>query len=147
MPASCTSTAADAWGIIDQLLVKYGQISTISETACTVLRRAFDFFYQLLVPIAPAVIERMASCYQTTGLSGYLWITGKYAELAKGPGREAVAQAVAAAFDIESRKTFELLPTKTLTQNQDSALACMTVKAADCLASPRRLPFAVFSNG
>jgi len=66
----------------------------------------------------------MASTFQATGLSGYLWITGRYAVLCSGPGREGNYDSLYKAFDIETQKLLEIVPQKPLLQSQNSKLKC-----------------------
>ena len=119
LPESCAKTCADGWQVIDALLTRHGNVSSISETACAVVRRALEFFGPLFHPIAPAVLSRMASCFQATGLPGYIWITGKITSATEGTQQPELLQAIASALDVESQKMFELLASQPVAQISD----------------------------
>lgn len=109
---SCATACAEAYQVIDAILAKYGSTYFITERACELLRRGLAFFDDLAVPVVPALLERLASSFEQTAFSSYIWIAGKcihnfgvksHAEL-DGPMRSA--------FDRISGKVFNMLQTK-----------------------------------
>lgn len=77
LPTSCSSTCKQAFDVIDTILVKHGSIFFVTERACELLRRGLAFFDFLAIPVAPALLERMANSFEVTGFPSYIWITGK----------------------------------------------------------------------
>lgn len=77
LPASCASTPAEIWAVIDGLLNRFGSNWQVAERSCALLRRSITFFGPAARSIAPAVIDRMSTCFEESQISGYLWITGK----------------------------------------------------------------------
>lgn len=119
LPESCQKTCTDAWQVLDTIFAQHGHQRAVSESACAVVRRGMDFFYDLVLPIAPAIIQRMALCFESSGQSGYLWITSKLAPLASKQGGEAVYQSLALAFESESQKVFGVLQSQPVTSCSD----------------------------
>ncbi|MCO5588073.1 hypothetical protein L7F22_042028 [Adiantum nelumboides] len=77
LPPSCSSTCKQAFDIIDTILVKHGSIFFVAERACELLRRGLAFFDFLAIPVAPALLERMANSFEVTGFPSFIWIAGK----------------------------------------------------------------------
>lgn len=77
LPEACAATCTQAYAILDRLLERYGDVFFISERTSALIRRALIFFDQRAVPTMLALLDRFASCFESTGFSGYVWIVGK----------------------------------------------------------------------
>lgn len=77
LPDSCAATCSTAYGILDRLLEQHGNAYFISERTSALIRRALIFFGARAEPTLPVLLERFASCFESTGYSGYVWIIGK----------------------------------------------------------------------
>ena len=77
LPASCQATCQEAWALLDAVILRYGQHFSVAEQAMRVCRRGLDFFGAMSLPIVPQVLSRLASAFDTSGNSSYLWIIGK----------------------------------------------------------------------
>ena len=77
LPAACQNTHQEAWAVFEPFLVKYGSEYSICERTTRVLRLGLTFFGPATLPILPSVLARMASCFEATGFSSYLWMAGK----------------------------------------------------------------------
>ncbi|KAI8980731.1 ARM repeat-containing protein [Trametes punicea] len=77
LPTACHNTHREAWAVFEPFLIKYGSEYPICERTTRVLRLGLTFFGSAALPILPSVLARMASCFEATGFSSYLWFTGK----------------------------------------------------------------------
>lgn len=55
------------------------------ETVCSSLRRGLALFGKLALPLVPSLLESLASAFERTGVSGFVWITGKVSDLVRIP--------------------------------------------------------------
>ncbi|KAI0361316.1 ARM repeat-containing protein [Trametes cingulata] len=77
LPAACQHTHQEAWAVFEPFLAKYGSEYPICERTTRVLRVGLTFFGATALPIMPSVLTRMASCFESTGFSSYLWMASK----------------------------------------------------------------------
>ncbi|GAA5997066.1 mRNA transport regulator MTR10 [Rhodotorula paludigena] len=109
LPASCAQTCQQIWTVLDAFIAKYGTLGNVANRTCVVLRRGLVFFGELAFPVAPALLERLASSFERQPMNDYLWITGKVVQqfgARQDGGFDAV---VKAAFERESNRLFELM--------------------------------------
>ncbi|GAA6029887.1 hypothetical protein JCM8097_009154 [Rhodosporidiobolus ruineniae] len=109
LPAECAATVQQAWSVFDGLLAAHGHLPTIADRACVALRRGLVFFDDAALPVAPAMLERLAESFERAPASGYLWITGKVVQQFGQQMDPALAAVVKSTFERESNKVFELL--------------------------------------
>jgi len=77
LPAACQNTCQEAWVLFDALIAKYGYNFNIGDRATRVLRYGIDLFGKVALPLAPRVLERLATAFDAWDNSGYVWILGK----------------------------------------------------------------------
>lgn len=77
LPAACQTTCQEAWSCLDLFIGKYGSDYDASDRVTRLIRHGVTFFGLTALPVAPAVISRMTSSFETTGNPGYVWIIGK----------------------------------------------------------------------
>jgi transportin-3 len=77
LPAACQNSCEEAWVVFDAFLSKYGSNYDISERTTRVLRHGITLFGNAALPVAPSVLARMSTAFETTGFPSYLWIAGK----------------------------------------------------------------------
>ncbi|KAI9060580.1 ARM repeat-containing protein [Trametes sanguinea] len=77
LPTACQNTHREAWAVFEPFIAKYGSEYPICERTTRVLRLGLTFFGSATLPILPSVLSRMASSFETTGFSSYLWMAGK----------------------------------------------------------------------
>ena len=77
LPAACQTTCQEAWGCLDLFIGKYGSDYDASDRVTRLIRHGLTFFGSAALPVAPAVVSRMTSSFETTGNPGYVWIIGK----------------------------------------------------------------------
>ena len=77
LPAACQTTCQEAWGCLNLFIGKYGSDYDASDRVTRLIRHGLTFFGSTALPVAPAVVSRMTSSFETTGNPGYVWIIGK----------------------------------------------------------------------
>ncbi|KAI0274761.1 ARM repeat-containing protein [Gloeopeniophorella convolvens] len=77
LPPACQGTCQEAWTVFDAFLAKYGSDYESAEHVTRVLRHGLNLFGNVVLSIAPAILGRMSTSFEATGLSCYLWIAGK----------------------------------------------------------------------
>jgi transportin-3 len=77
LPDACQNACPEAWIVFDALLIKYGSVYNVADRACRVLRLGIQFFGSSSLPVIPSLLDRMASCFESSGHSSYIWIVGK----------------------------------------------------------------------
>lgn len=77
LPTACHNSCEAAWAVFDAFLAKYGSNYDISERTTRVLRHGITLFGNATLPVAPSVLARMSTAFETTGFPSYLWIAGK----------------------------------------------------------------------
>ena len=77
LPAPCQATCQEAWSCLDLFINKYGSEYEASDRVTRLIRHGVTFFGSAALPIAPAVVLKMTSSFETTGNPGYVWIIGK----------------------------------------------------------------------
>ncbi|KAM0788019.1 hypothetical protein ACM66B_006218 [Microbotryomycetes sp. NB124-2] len=126
-PQECQQTCQQSWLVIDQFLDKFASSSSVggvnkvqlAEKACVAIRRGIQFFGELAEPLAPNVLDRMATCFEQTGGSSYLWITAKTIERFAFKRESGLLTAARTAVERECVKVFEMLQTTSPAQMAD----------------------------
>ena len=77
LPAACHGMALEAWNIFELLISKYGSDYQTCERTTRVLRLGVNFFGNATLPVLPSVLSRMATSFEATSHSSYIWIAGK----------------------------------------------------------------------
>lgn len=77
LPPACLNTCQEAWAVFDAFIARYGFDYESTEHVTRVLRHGINLFGSTALPVAPAVLARMASAFEVTGMPSYLWIGGK----------------------------------------------------------------------
>lgn len=77
LPTACQNTHQEAWAVFEPFISKYGSEYPICERTTRVLRAGVIFFGPAVLPIAPSVLTKMGTSFETTGFSSYLWLAGK----------------------------------------------------------------------
>ncbi|CED82507.1 Nuclear transport regulator [Phaffia rhodozyma] len=123
LPASCHSTPAEVWAILDALLVRFGSELIVSERVCALLRRGITFFGPAARDIVPAMLNRMSSSFESSLRPGYLWITSKLGSafiLEPGGGvDEEIAAGFIAAWEKETEVLVRYLEQSVVTEIPD----------------------------
>ena len=138
LPPACAGTCAQVWAVFDTLLARFGGNALVAEKACVAIRRGLQFFDEDARAVAPAVLDRLASAFEMTPASSYLWITSKMVEMFCRRGDAALEVVVKTAFERESAKLFGILQTTKPEQIQDgkSEMSIISVSpSADPLSS------------
>ncbi|KAJ8591523.1 ARM repeat-containing protein [Rhizopogon salebrosus TDB-379] len=77
LPAACQNSCQEAWLIFDVFISKFAFDYDTSERATRVLRHGVTLFGQTALSVASSVLSRMATSFEATGFSSFLWISGK----------------------------------------------------------------------
>ncbi|GAA99924.1 hypothetical protein E5Q_06627 [Mixia osmundae IAM 14324] len=109
LPIACEKTCAEAWTVIESLLDKYGESTQVVERSCAVIRRSMLFFGTRFHPIAPRVIMSMATRFQKSGFSSYMWISSKAPEMLKSVNSQSFREIYMQAFNLETAKVTAIL--------------------------------------
>ncbi|BGP13168.1 hypothetical protein JCM10213_000252 [Rhodosporidiobolus nylandii] len=109
LPAECIATCGQVWSVVDGLLAKYGSNAQIADRTSNAIRRGLVFFDDAAFAVAPAILERLAGCFEQAPAPGYLWITGKVIQQFAQRADDAFAAVIKSAFERESNRLFELL--------------------------------------
>ncbi|EPQ28739.1 uncharacterized protein PFL1_03542 [Pseudozyma flocculosa PF-1] len=109
LPETCATTCREAYGVIDTVLAQHGDAYFISERACALMRRGLSFFGELAVPALPALLDRLAGCFEKAGFPAYVWIVGKCIDQYGRGADLALRGALQGAFDRISAKTMAML--------------------------------------
>lgn len=120
LPAECANTAEEAWKMLDGVLSRHGNVRSVCDVTCNLLRVGVDFFNDLARPLAPAIISRLTQAWQLTNLSSYVWATSKMARLIQQPNSaDPVYAAIEQAFNMQSQTLFEFFASHPMSQNED----------------------------
>ncbi|EIN14130.1 ARM repeat-containing protein [Punctularia strigosozonata HHB-11173 SS5] len=112
LPNACKGTCAEAWAVFDAFLAKYGTSFVLSERTTRVLRHGLSLFGASALPVAAAVLSRMASCFAATGYPGYLWVSGKVMGRFGSEEDPVLRNAFKTAYEISTQKMVTLLQEK-----------------------------------
>jgi hypothetical protein len=100
---------------------------TLLETTCSTLRKGLDLFDSLLLPLVPSMLDSLAASFQRTEVSGFIWIVGRIADLARqaGNGNSAddVQPHLKKAFEVITEKIIQMLSKSSLDEIQDCKFA------------------------
>ncbi|KZP00791.1 ARM repeat-containing protein, partial [Calocera viscosa TUFC12733] len=119
-PTDCLGTPGRVWPIFDAFLARYGTTFFISERVTSVIRRAIQNWpADSCRPLAAGVAARMCQCFQESGFSGYVWISGKLLDRYFAGGDAQLHATFATMFDRETHKMVELF---TEHQNRPDAM-------------------------
>ena len=132
LPPTCANTANEIWQIISHILQTHSEV-TLLETICSTLRRGLLLFGKLALPLVPSLFDTMASSFERTGVSGFIWITGKGADLV----RLREAQEHAENFEAHLKTAFERITNKIVDLLNKSSLDDIQ----DCMQPPLLLCF------
>lgn len=121
LPQTCADTATEAWRMLDGVLSKHGNVRSVSDVTCKLIRVGVDFFGPLAHPLAPAIIERLTQAWTLTNLSSYMWATAKFAKVLPQscPSSDPVYKALSQAFDQQTRHVSEFLSNNQMSRNED----------------------------
>ncbi|KAH8930017.1 nuclear localization sequence binding protein [Atractiella rhizophila] len=119
LPASCEQSCAQAWSVINNLILKFGSSTAISERAATAIRRGLTFFGQLALGIVPAMVQSMGESFEAHGHASYLWITGKLLSMYGRLLSDEVRQGLGNVIDRETLKIFATLQNTPASQIPD----------------------------
>lgn len=129
LPASCHSTPAEIWTILDALLVRFGSELIISERVCALLRRGITFFEAAARPIVPLMLERMSASFESSLKAGYLWITSKlgsaYVVRSDGSVDEEILVGLIRAWEKETEVLGRYLERSVVTEIPDGMFFCL----------------------
>lgn len=129
MPTSCASTPVEVWTVMDTLLQRFGSDWMIAERVCALIRRGLTFFDLSAKPIALPLLERMASCFETSRISGYIWIAGKVGQTfcAEGAGDESgeVARKLLSTWERQTIALAHVLENQAHTEIPDGAFTSL----------------------
>lgn len=124
LPPSCASTANDIWQILSRILQSHSEV-TLLETVCSTLRRGLALFGKLVLPLVPSLLDSLASSFERTGVSGFVWITGRVADLVRIPEAqehgEELESHVKTSFERISHRIVQMLAKSSLDDIQDCA--------------------------
>ncbi|SJX61756.1 related to MTR10-involved in nuclear protein import [Sporisorium reilianum f. sp. reilianum] len=109
LPEACAKTCEEAYSVIDHVLRLHGGVYFVSERACGLLRRGLSLFGRLATPSLVALLERLASCFEQTGLPGYVWIVGKCIDQFGRDGNAATGAALQGALERITGKVVQLM--------------------------------------
>ncbi|KAK9897915.1 nuclear localization sequence binding protein [Cystobasidium minutum MCA 4210] len=122
LPPTCANTANEIWQILSHILHSHSEVSSL-ETICSTLRRGLPLFGKLALPLVPSLLDTMTSAFERTGVSGFIWITGKAADLTRLPEAqehaESLEEHLKQAFERITKKIVELLNKSSLDDIQD----------------------------
>ncbi|KAI0756727.1 ARM repeat-containing protein [Daedaleopsis nitida] len=113
LPPTCHNTHQEAWLVLEPFLVKYGSEYPICERTTRVLRLGLMFFGAATLPTIPSVLSRMASCFETTGFSSYLWMASKIIGRFGNEEDPSVRAAFKEVYERSSNKLVAILQEKT----------------------------------
>lgn len=86
-PHPCVTFVSELWPVLDVTLANFGQVLTVSEPLCKCFNSFIVSYGPHFVPLLPQLMERIVNAFDSTGLSGYLWVSSKLIrEYAKGDG-------------------------------------------------------------
>lgn len=120
LPAECANTASEAWKMLDGVLSRHGNVRSICDVTCNLLRVGVDFFHELARPLAPVIISRLTQAWQLTNLSSYIWATSKMIRFVQQPtSADPVYGAIEQAFDQQSQHLFQFFAGNPMAQHED----------------------------
>ncbi|KIY50561.1 ARM repeat-containing protein [Fistulina hepatica ATCC 64428] len=106
LPPACQNTCQEAWAILDGFQLKYGNNYRIVDRATRVIRHGITLFGDSALPVASSVVARMSLGFESTAISGYLWIAAKCVQMY---GSQADATLLATFRDAFERSTAKLI--------------------------------------
>lgn len=139
LPPSCAATCQQVWSVLDAFIARYGSSASTADRACVAIRRGLVFFDELAFAVAPSILDRLASAFETTPVAGYLWITGKVIDQFAAQRDPAFDGVVQRAFERESAKLFSLLQSTPPSQVPDGGWG-PGVRCSDHALTPAPAP-------
>lgn len=112
LPAACQNTCEEAWVCLDLYIDKYGSIYEASDRTTRLIRHGLTFFGPAALSVTPSVLAKMSTSFETTGMSGYVWITGKIIQIFGDEENPALRMAFKDSYVRISNKVFSLLQEK-----------------------------------
>ncbi|CAG8491419.1 5508_t:CDS:2 [Ambispora leptoticha] len=73
----CISIIQEMWPVFDQLLTHFGGHAHFSEAICKCFKYCVVSYRDDFRPLLPALMERLVTTFDGTGLSCYLWVATK----------------------------------------------------------------------
>lgn len=112
LPAACQNTCEEAWVCLDLYIDKFGSIYEASDRTTRLIRHGLTFFGPAAHSVAPSVLAKMTTSFETTSMSGYVWITGKIIQIFGDEENLALRTAFKDSYIRISNKVFSLLQEK-----------------------------------
>jgi transportin-3 len=112
LPETCRNTCEEAWSVLDAFIIKYGSDADSAEHVTRLIRQGISLFGDAALSVAPAVLSRMASAFETTNLSGYLWIIGKIVQTFGNDENPALRSAIRDAYESTTKQVAVMLTSK-----------------------------------
>ncbi|MBW0475818.1 hypothetical protein O181_015533 [Austropuccinia psidii MF-1] len=113
LPPQCAQSLEQVWTVFCCILALYSQSLKISERFCAVMRRGLIFFGDLCLNVLISVLEQLTIHFETSGCSGYLWITSKVVSLFADKLNPTMQVAVKTAFERQSNAVFSSIKDST----------------------------------
>lgn len=112
LPAACQNSCQEAWSIFDVFISKFAFDYDTSERATRVLRHGVTLFGQTALSVASSVLSRMATSFEATGFSSFLWISGKFIGRFGHEADPALRNAFQSVYERATNKVVSLLQSK-----------------------------------
>lgn len=112
LPAACQNSCQEAWSIFDVFISKFAFDYDTSERATRVLRHGVTLFGQAALSVASSVLSRMATSFEATGFSSFLWISGKIIGRFGHEADPALRNAFQSLYERATNKVVSLLQSK-----------------------------------
>jgi transportin-3 len=112
LPEACRGTCEQAWEVLDAFFLKYGIDPDCAESATRVIRQGLSLFGNTALPVLPSVINRMASAFESTSISSYLWVIGKIIQSFGNEEDPALRVAFRDAYERTTRQVVMMLSAK-----------------------------------
>lgn len=109
LPPACKDTAAQIYGVLDTLIAKHGSHYFISERVCRVIRMGIQFYADSARSLVPAMLQRVATAFHSSGFSSFLWLLGKATSFYAAEQDAALLRAFKDAYEMASLKVFAML--------------------------------------
>lgn len=109
LPPACKNTAGEIYQVLDTLIAQQGPHYFISERACRVLRLGIQFYGDSARSLVPTFLQRVATAFQSTGFSSFLWLLGKATSFYAAEQDGSLLLAFKTAYEMASLKVFSML--------------------------------------
>ncbi|KAG8890836.1 Nuclear import receptor [Tulasnella sp. 332] len=109
LPPACKDTAVQIYGVLDNLIAKHGRHYFISERVCRVIRMGIQFYGDSARSLVPAMLQRVATAFHSSGFSSFLWLLGKATSFYAAEQDAALLRAFKDAYEMASLKVFAMV--------------------------------------